>query len=140
MKDTEAGIRIHFKDPDSKSFLPKQYSEQEHNTLVFKIQPNEGIALNFWVKKPGLEKKIEQRMLTFNYADHNGDAPLLDAYERIIFDCIAGDQTLFATTAEVRASWKFITPILKLWEKLPLVKYKENSNGPYVDFLPSEIK
>ena len=133
-REAKAEIKIHFKDPDPTFFLPEQLPEQEHNTLTFSIQPNEGIAINFWAKVPGFEKKIEQKNLSFKYTDLPSEKILPDAYERVIFDCILGDQTLFASTKEIEAEWKFITPILKLWNALPLHTYKAGSDGPKVLF------
>jgi glucose-6-phosphate 1-dehydrogenase len=52
---------------------------------------------------------------------------LPEAYERLIHDAIVGDQTLFASTDEIMASWKFITPILENWSKLPLVIYAKGA-------------
>jgi glucose-6-phosphate 1-dehydrogenase len=41
----------------------------------------------------------------------------------LINDVFVGDQTLFASTDEIMASWKFITPIIENWDNLPLKKY-----------------
>ena len=93
------------------------------NILTFRIQPDEGIRLKFFVKTPGSEFKLEPKPLRFKYAD---SMPLPDAsndYERLIHDAFIGDQTLFASTDEIMASWRFVTSILENWGKLPLVKY-----------------
>lgn len=54
----------------------------------------------------------------------------LDAYEKILYDCILGDQTLFVSTKEVEAAWRFIMPIVEGWNSLPLLKYPDGSLGP----------
>lgn len=46
-----------------------------------------------------------------------------DAYERVLFDCIRGDQTIFTTTDEVEAEWRLTSSILASWEKTPLFTY-----------------
>jgi glucose-6-phosphate 1-dehydrogenase len=93
-----------------KSLLDRQ------NVLTFKIQPDEGIKIRFWVKKPGFTMDVEPKMLKFKYLDAASSAGTLpDAYEHVLHDAIDGDQTLFTSTAEVLAAWKFITPIVTAW-------------------------
>ncbi len=136
LKESKVEIKIHFNDTDPTSFLPPQYPTQEHNTLTFRIQPDEGISLLFWVKAPGFETKIEPKELSFKYADHVVKEQIPDAYEKVLFDCIKGDQTLFTTTDEVLAEWEFITPILKSWNKVPLRTYAKGSEGPTPPVIP----
>lgn len=123
-------IKIYFKDPDPKSFLPEQFSLQEHNILTFRIQPDEGISVLFWFKSPGFEKRIEPKKLSFDYADSDNILP--DAYERILYDCIIGDQTLFPTTGEILSQWRFIEMALRGLENQPIQKYKIGS-------MPAEV-
>ncbi len=97
------------------------------NILTFRIQPDEGIRLKFFVKTPGAEFKLEPKPLKFKYADSlplSGDS---NDYERLISDAFVGDQTLFASTDEIMASWRFVTSILDNWGKLPLIKYPKGA-------------
>lgn len=121
--ESKTEIKIFFKDRDPKFFLPQQFKSQEVNSLTFRIQPDEGIEILFWVKVPGFEKKIEMKKLSFNYSDSKVDLP--DAYEHILNDCIEGDQTLFPTTKEIMSQWKFIEEVTSRLKKLPLLKYKK---------------
>jgi len=82
--------------------------------------------MRFWVKKPGLTLALEAK--DFIYTNRNGAD--ITAYEKILYDCIVGDQTLFTNGDEVRAAWAFITPILEHWETLPLLAYTMGSEGP----------
>ncbi len=52
-----------------------------------------------------------------------------DAYERVLQDCILGDQAIFTTTEEVMAEWRVVTDIIKKWQTMPLVIYKKGSRG-----------
>jgi glucose-6-phosphate 1-dehydrogenase len=125
-KKTE--IKVYFK-PIHPCFCERPHAEHRHqNTVTFRIQPDEGISIKFYAKKSDLSGDIESRNLSFRF--HRGNGKELDAYEKLLFDAIRGDQTLFASTAEVAAQWKFITPILKKWQKLPLHTYKIGSKGP----------
>lgn len=122
MKKNLTEICVYFKEPES-CLCPLEAEKHHQSVLTFHIQPKEGISVLFWSKKPGFKMELEPRELSFNYdaAKEIGAAP--DAYERILYDCIEGDQTLFASTEEVEAAWRFITPILENWKKLPLEIY-----------------
>src|SRR5205823_14831182 len=70
--------------------------------------------------------------LSFDYAAtyHH---PLPEAYERLIFDALRGDQTLFMRSDELEAAWEFVTPILEGWQANPvkeLPTYRAGSWGP----------
>jgi len=98
------------------------------NILTFRIQPDEGIKVKFFVKHPGYDFNVEPKTLKFKYADNpsfNADKP--NDYERLINDAFIGDQTLFASTDEIMASWKFIASILEAWKGLPLVTYEKGA-------------
>lgn len=103
---------------------------QHHkNILTMTFAPDEAITMSFWVKEPGLSFKLERQDLTFTYHGAEGQV-LPDAYEKVLYDCIVGDRTLFVGTKEVEAAWCFIMPILEGWQKLPLYRYSRGSVGP----------
>jgi glucose-6-phosphate 1-dehydrogenase len=100
----------------------------DQNILTFRIQPDEGIKIKFFVKKPGHEFKVEPRTLRFKYSDQVADwQNIQNDYERLIHDAFVGDQTLFASTEEIMASWKFIESVLKSWKDLPLSRYERGA-------------
>ncbi|OHA17675.1 MAG: glucose-6-phosphate dehydrogenase [Candidatus Taylorbacteria bacterium RIFCSPHIGHO2_01_FULL_46_22b] len=121
LSETKTEINIHFKDVDCGIGDVKC----NRNMLTFRIQPNEGISIVFWVKRPGFDMVPQAQTLSFNYAD-SIDAHLMpDAYERVLIDALRGDQMLFASTEETEAAWKFITPIIERWTKNKLLEYPE---------------
>jgi len=83
------------------------------NFLVFKIQPNEGIDVELFVKKPGYGREFESRHLSFNYPD---DTKLPEAYEQVIVDAILSQKSLFTSSSEVLESWRVLDPLLTAWE------------------------
>ncbi|OIO32026.1 MAG: glucose-6-phosphate dehydrogenase [Candidatus Yonathbacteria bacterium CG_4_10_14_3_um_filter_47_65] len=128
-KKTE--INIYFK--RTKNCLCSPGSERHHeNILTFRIQPDEGISILFWSKKAGLTSELEPNKLSFDYQTNDEDdgKTITTAYDRILHDAIVGDQTLFTSTQEVLASWKFITPIVDGWKDTEPYSYKRGSNGP----------
>jgi glucose-6-phosphate 1-dehydrogenase len=118
MAESKAEIDIYFK---NKEDVEKQ------NILTFNIQPEEGIKIRFFVKRPGYDFSIEPKTLKFKYADVTSFPALTNDYERLLHDAFAGDQTLFASTNEIMASWKFVTPILEKWGNLPLISYEKGT-------------
>ena len=82
------------------------------NQLVLGIFPDEKIALTFQTKTPGTRVKLRSVTMDFNYyQDQSG--PFLDAYEKVLQDCMLGDQLLFWRQDGVEACWSFLTPILE---------------------------
>lgn len=101
------------------------------NILVIRIQPDEGISLKFNCKVPGLHAPLQPVRMDFLYGTFFGSTPP-EAYERLLCDCMAGDNTLFASIDEVLASWRLFTPVLDCWKEeganLPL--YPSGTWGP----------
>ncbi len=95
------------------------------NRIVFRLEPEEKIVMTLFAKKSGLENKIEERTVQFLYKSTNSSVQYVESYEKLLFDAILGDQTLFASTQEIAAMWKFTDPIVAAWNKnaVPLVRY-----------------
>jgi glucose-6-phosphate 1-dehydrogenase len=85
------------------------------NVLTMRIQPNEGISLLFEVKMPGPDLRTRSVDMDFGYGAAFGGSNA-DAYDRLLLDCMMGDQTLFTRADEVEAAWRVVTPALTVWE------------------------
>ncbi|QKD81248.1 glucose-6-phosphate dehydrogenase [Thermoleptolyngbya sichuanensis A183] len=85
------------------------------NVLAMRIQPDEGISLRFEVKTPGTSLRTRSVDMDFRYDTAFGSANT-DAYSRLLVDCMLGDQTLFTRGDEVEASWRILTPLLRVWD------------------------
>lgn len=122
-------VKVVFKSP--LACVCGDHGEHDHkNTLTIQIQPQHEIKMKFWVKKPGIEFDIEEKELTFAYAPEEYPERAPEAYEKVIYDCIVGDQMLFVSTDEVKAAWAFITPIMEQWSDNPVYRYAQGSDGP----------
>ena len=99
------------------------------NKIVFQIEPRESITIDFWAKKPGLDFDMRKEKFNYLFRDQRKKIQFIEEYEKLLLDCIMGNQLLFVSTDEVSAMWRFIDPIIKLWDvnKVPLVKYKDLS-------------
>jgi glucose-6-phosphate 1-dehydrogenase len=139
-------VAITFKQPPLKLFPQLGATDQTINAigpniLVLHIQPDEGISLKFCTKQPGPTTQLRWLSMDFKYGTAFGvRSP--SAYERLVYDCILGDSSLFARTDAVDASWALITPVLERWaeEKPPAFpNYAAGSWGPKSsDELPAE--
>ncbi len=107
-------VAIHFKQVPLLLF-PSAAREVNPNILVLRIQPNEGISLRFEAKMPGPEIRTRSVDMDFRYGSAFG-AGTPDAYDRLLLDCMLGDQTLFTRSDEVEAAWQVVTPVLSAWE------------------------
>ncbi|PSB03170.1 glucose-6-phosphate dehydrogenase [Merismopedia glauca] len=85
------------------------------NVLVMRIQPNEGISLRFEAKMPGPDLRSRTVEMDFDYDSSFGMATS-DAYDRLLLDCMLGDQTLFTRADEVEEAWRIVTPVLNAWD------------------------
>jgi glucose-6-phosphate 1-dehydrogenase len=128
-KNTE--INIYFHNPDY-CLCSQEHKEHPHrNILSIRISPHEGIFLRFWAKKPGLTDVLEPRDLEFDYRYESSQDT--GEYDRVLLDCMKGDQTLFNSTKEVSKAWDYITPIIENWGHTKLHFYKKGSSGPDVN-------
>jgi glucose-6-phosphate 1-dehydrogenase len=109
-----------------------EHSTEAHthqNVLHIQFSPEQRISLLMWTKRPGFGFRLQPQELTL-VAEKTIDTHSPEAYERVLYDCISGDQTRFVSSAEVEAAWQFITPILEKFAVLPLAHYEPGSTGP----------
>lgn len=120
-------IKVFFK--PMPCLCPKGHEQPHQNVLSFNIDEG-SISLLFWAKQPGFAFQLEPKELSFSFERESLEKQVPNAYERVLIDAIRGDQTLFTSTEEVKAEWKFITPILEKWSSVPLQSYAKGSSGP----------
>jgi len=112
-KDTE--IAITFKKVPHSMFISAGLEDMSPNVLVLQIQPEEGISLSFQAKRPGSKVCMSTLRMNFSYREIFGiEAP--EAYQRLLLDCMVGDQTLFTRQDDVEIAWQLLTPLLDAWQ------------------------
>jgi len=124
-------VVIHFKQTPHHLFQ-RVIGRSWGNQLIIRIQPNEGILLKFDMKEPGSGFKVKNVNMDFHYKDL-ADIHVPSAYERLLYDVMLGDSTLFSRDDEVETAWKFIEPIQKAWRNNPSIKvygYPAGTWGP----------
>ena len=108
-------IAIQFKRAPHLPFRKSDVDELAGNVLALRIQPNEGITLKFGAKVPGPSMRIRSVNMDFGYGATFGREDA-SPYERLILDCMKGDQTLFDRADGVEAAWALIDPVLSTWQ------------------------
>jgi glucose-6-phosphate 1-dehydrogenase len=129
-RDTE--IVIQFRRPPLLLFEEAAIDHIEPNRLVLRIQPDEGIEVRIKAKRPGPTVQLNNVKLDFSYKDF-GETSAATGYERLLYDAMIGDGTLFHRSDMVDAAWKIATPILDVWKALPprdFPNYPAGSWGP----------
>lgn len=124
-------IAIVFKQPPFLLFRDTALSRFTPNELVLNIQPDEGISLRFGAKVPGTGMRQEAVKMEFCYNDYFDGSVTTTGYERLLHDCMIGDQTLFRRADMVEAAWRVIMPLIEAHqEPLTLAQYAAGSWGP----------
>jgi glucose-6-phosphate 1-dehydrogenase len=125
---TEIGIQ--FKEAPHLPFRKAQVETPEGNVLSLQIQPDEGIVLRFDAKVPGPSMRIRAVEMDFGYGETFGSEDA-SPYERLILDCMKGDQTLFDRADGVEAAWALVDPVLAQWERQRDVKFPNYAAGTW---------
>ncbi|WP_288050011.1 glucose-6-phosphate dehydrogenase [Acidiphilium sp.] len=102
------------------------------NWLVLRIQPDEGIAIEFEVKQPGQTMRLAPARMQFRYRDRFEPEPNV-GYETLLYDCMIGDQTLFQRADMVEETWRVVGRVLDAWGRdraADFPNYRSGSAGP----------
>jgi glucose-6-phosphate 1-dehydrogenase len=125
-------IAVHLKRTPQALFARTPDEEMDPNVIAIRLQPNEGITVNFGAKRPGFEMQTATVHMDFCYKSGFGvESP--DAYEMLLLDVMQGEATLFIRSDEAEAQWHLITPIEEAWASQgepKLATYEAGSDGP----------
>jgi glucose-6-phosphate 1-dehydrogenase len=127
---TEIAIRFH--QAPYTLFRGTHVERMNPNWMILRIQPDEGISLQFAAKHPGPTVKLSNVDMDFAYKSYFDLAPNT-GYETLLYDCMIGDATLFQRADNIEAGWRAVQPILDLWASNPptdFPNYAAGSSGP----------
>ena len=130
MPEKHTSIIIQFKKAPFVLFRNTPVERLTTNRIEIHIQPDEGITLHFGAKIPGPIVKMGAVDMDFNYVEHFGEQ-ISTGYERLLFDCMIGDATLFQREEMVEASWRIVTPILDVWKAIPSRDFPNYAAGTW---------
>ena len=136
LNERRSRIVIRFKHIPYSIFTGIHEADLSPNRLVLTVQPQEGLSLELIAKKPGPKLCIGPLALDFRYASilEPGES-MPEAYERLLLDCMLGDQTLFLRSDTVRLAWNYLQPALKAKEKITPIPYPAGSTPEEVERL-----
>jgi glucose-6-phosphate 1-dehydrogenase len=115
-RSTEIAIRFH--QAPYTLFRGTCVERMNPNWMILRIQPDEGIALEFAAKQPGPTVKLSNVRMDFAYKSYFKMAPNT-GYETLLYDCMIGDATLFQRADNIEAGWQAVQPILDAWANNP---------------------
>src|SRR5438067_1992260 len=115
MADRLAEIVVRFKTIPH-SIFNQPTSSFQPNSLVIRLQPDEGLSMNLMAKTPGDSMRLKQAELELDFREQF-KAPRMEAYERLLLDVLRGQLTLFMRGDELEAAWEWVEPILAFWEQ-----------------------
>jgi glucose-6-phosphate 1-dehydrogenase len=122
-------VAVQFKRPPHLPFSADAAEHLDANSLVLRIQPDEGISLRFGAKAPTPTLSIRTVNMDFLYGSaFLSDVP--EAYETLILDVMRGDGTLFTRQDGVERAWEICDPLLEQWEAGQPQAYAAGSWGP----------
>jgi glucose-6-phosphate 1-dehydrogenase len=111
-------IVIQFRAPPF-SIFPPESAEWRPNSLIIRLQPEEGMRLEMMTKDPGPGGlRLSPTGLDIRFETTFGRR-FPDAYERLLMDTVRGNPTLFMRRDEVEAAWTWVEPILEAWSSHP---------------------
>jgi glucose-6-phosphate 1-dehydrogenase len=128
-RNTEIAIR--FKQAPYAAFKGTPVDILQPNWLVMRIAPDEGISLQFEVKRPGPVVDLAAVKMDFHYDDWFPKEPNV-GYETLVYDVMIGDPTLFMRADMVEQAWRIVQPVLDAWagETADFPNYDSGSDGP----------
>jgi glucose-6-phosphate 1-dehydrogenase len=124
-------VAVRFRSPPLTLFQKQSDAHIYPNDLIIRVQPEEGTSWRLNAKVPGGTLNIKSVALDYMYKTaFNVEPP--EAYERLIYDGMIGDQSLFIRGDEAEAAWQVIDPIEQHWAKSKISpqEYKPGSWGP----------
>jgi glucose-6-phosphate 1-dehydrogenase len=124
-------IAIQFKQAPYAAFQDTPVECLNPNWLVISIAPEEGISLQFEVKRPGPAMELAAVKMDFHYGDWFAKEPNV-GYETLIYDVMIGDPTLFMRADAVEQTWRIVQPVLDAWAAEPasFPNYESGGEGP----------
>jgi glucose-6-phosphate 1-dehydrogenase len=130
MAAKHSDVVIQFKRAPFMLFRETSVERLTTNRIVIHIQPDEGITLHFGAKIPGPVVNTGPVDMDFNYREHFGEE-VRTGYERLLYDCMIGDATLFQRSDMIEAAWAVVTPVIDVWSAIPARDFPDYPAGSW---------
>ena len=124
-------IVVQYRQAPYQLFRGTTISACQTNRLVINVQPAEGLSLRVGVKIPGPVMRLAAVTMEFDYSKEFGKRSH-SGYERLLYECMLGDATLFQRGDMAELSWGALVPVQQAWAagSPPMASYPAGSWGP----------
>lgn len=125
LKEQYAEVNLVLKDVSCNLF---NHDSDGSNMISIRIQPDEGIVIQFNVKEPGKSGLTPVTMEFCHHCEFAMATP--EAYEKLLSEIMIGNQTLFTRFDALEASWKIVDKVIKKAGKKQVSFYDAGSVLP----------
>ncbi|MFT4009086.1 MAG: glucose-6-phosphate dehydrogenase [Nocardioidaceae bacterium] len=122
-------ISIAFREPPKAMFPAGSgvgLSGPDH--LTFDLADASKMSLSFYGKRPGPGMRLDKLSMQFAMDDTDRAGDVLEAYERLIYDAMRGERTLFTTAEGIERLWEISEPLIA--DPPPVRPYAVGTWGP----------
>src|SRR3954447_7039576 len=122
-------LTIAFREPPRKMFRATKAFVEDYGPdhISFDLGDPGGITTSFLAKVPGPRMRLGQARMEFTYEGSFGTQGL-EPYERLMYDAMLGDRTLFTDSEGIERLWAASAELLG--DPPPLHRYAPGSYGP----------
>jgi glucose-6-phosphate 1-dehydrogenase len=122
-------LTIAFREPPRRMFRAARAFVEDYGPdhISFDLGNPGGIITSFLAKVPGPQMRLGQARMEFSYEGSFGTQGL-EPYERLMYDAMLGDRTLFTNADGIENLWEASNDLLR--DPPPLHRYPPGSYGP----------
>jgi len=122
-------VSIAFKEPPRSMFpIGAGLDSAGPDHLTFDLADASRLSLSFYGKRPGPGMRLAKHSMQFSIQEDDSHGEILEAYERLIYDAMSGDRTLFTSATAVERLWEVSAPLLD--DPPDVLRYPAGSWGP----------
>jgi glucose-6-phosphate 1-dehydrogenase len=125
-------VVVELRDPGAGDLFADMIAGVPCNKIAIELQPEPGISVDVRAKEPGAGVAIQTVPMRFSYGTSFKIEPP-EAYERLLADALAGDQTLFLREDSIERAWEIVAAPLAA--PGPTHLYPAGTWGPSADEL-----
>jgi len=123
---TATEVLVTLRPPPQRVFSGFAFTERGPNYFRFRLGPEVEIALAAQIRSGGdVPAGVGETVELLACRDRRG---MIDAYDRLLSDAMAGDPLLFAREDEVENAWRIVDPVFD--RPAPLERYEPGTWGP----------
>jgi glucose-6-phosphate 1-dehydrogenase len=122
-------LTIAFREPPRRMFREARAFVEDYGPdhISFDLGDPGGITTRFLAKVPGPQMRLGQARMEFTYQGSFGTQGL-EPYERLMYDAMLGDRTLFTDAEGIESLWEASSALID--DPPPLHRYTPGSYGP----------